>query len=66
MAQAGCKMNPEFYRRIAQQCRALLAQARTDAAKQQLKIWIAEFEVQAAAAERELTETGRSTEWESR
>jgi hypothetical protein len=44
----------------------LLAQARTDAAKQQLKIWIAEFEVQAAAAERELTETGRSTEWESR
>ena len=54
MSLLGRIMNPEFYRRFALQCRELLARACTDPTKQQLRIWIDEFETHAEAAEREV------------
>ena len=55
-------MSPEFFRKLAQQCRDLLARARTTAARQQLQIWIDEFEAQAAIAEREMLEKEQDRE----
>ena len=46
-------MTAEFFRRIAQQSRMLMARARTDAVREQLRIWAEEFEAQAEAAEPE-------------
>jgi hypothetical protein len=46
-------MSAEFFRRMALQCRDLMAVARTEAAKRQLRIWIDEFEAQAEGAERD-------------
>lgn len=45
-------MNPEFFRRMAQQCRELMRRARSDVTKRQLAIWVEEFEARAVAAER--------------
>jgi len=47
-------MDAEFYRRLAQQCRDLIAGCRTEVARSQLSIWIEEFDAQADAVEREL------------
>jgi hypothetical protein len=46
-------MDPRFLRNLAQQARKLLPVARTDFAKAQLRIWIAEFEALAQTAERD-------------
>jgi hypothetical protein len=45
-------MSPEFFRRMAQQCRDMARQARSDATRWQLAIWIEEFEARAEAAQR--------------
>jgi hypothetical protein len=45
-------MNADFFRRFAQQCRELIARARTDPAKEQLRIWAEEFDERADALER--------------
>jgi hypothetical protein len=45
-------MTPEFFRRLAQQCRDLMRQARAEPTRRQLAIWIEEFEARATAAER--------------
>ena len=47
-------MDPRFLRNIAQQARKLLPVARTDFAKAQLRVWIAEFDALAQNAEREM------------
>jgi len=44
-------MTAEFFRRMAQRCREMIARARTEAARAQLRVWIEEFENQARAAE---------------
>jgi transcription elongation GreA/GreB family factor len=44
-------MTPEFFRRLAQQCRDLTRRARAEATKRQLAMWIDEFEARAEAAE---------------
>ena len=44
-------MDPEFFRRFAQRVRALSARVRTDAAKEQLRLWAEEFEAHAASLE---------------
>lgn len=46
-------MTPEFFRRMAQQCREMLAAARTGVARAQLLLWIEEFDTQAETAERQ-------------
>jgi hypothetical protein len=59
----GCsEMSPEFYRRFAQQCRELLGLARTEAAREQLLIWIHEFDTYAETAERTAQEKQQTTE----
>jgi hypothetical protein len=47
-------MDPAFLREFARRCRALMLDARTDAAKRQLAMWVEEFEQQAEALDREL------------
>ena len=44
-------MTAEFFRRMAQRGREMIARARTEAARAQLRVWIEEFENQARAAE---------------
>jgi hypothetical protein len=44
-------LTPEFYRQKAARCRELLAVAVREDVKQQLRLWIDEFEELAAAAE---------------
>jgi hypothetical protein len=46
-------MDPRFLRNLAQQARDLLPVARTDFAKAQLRIWIAEFDALAQTEERD-------------
>ena len=46
-------MEAEFLRRFARQMRELMLRARTEAAREQLRIWAEEFEAQAEAAEPE-------------
>jgi hypothetical protein len=46
-------MDPRFLRNLAQQARDLLPVARTDLAKAQLRIWIAEFDALAQTEERD-------------
>jgi hypothetical protein len=46
-------MDPRFFRNLPQQARNLLPVARTDFAKAQLRIWIAEFDALAQTAERD-------------
>ena len=46
-------MNPEFFRRWAQQCRELILRARTEAMKSQLQLRAEEFEAQAEELARE-------------
>jgi hypothetical protein len=46
-------MDPRFLRNLAQQARKLLPVARTDFAKAQLRIWIAEFDALAQTTERD-------------
>ena len=46
--------SPFYFRGLALRVRELMAAARTDAAKQQLAIWLEEVEQQAEAREREL------------
>jgi hypothetical protein len=41
------------YRHLADRCRALLSLARTEAAKEQLLMWLSEFESRAVEAELE-------------
>jgi hypothetical protein len=47
-------MDPAFLREFARRCRGLMLDARTDAAKRQLAMWVEEFEQQAEALDREL------------
>jgi hypothetical protein len=47
-------MDPRFLRNLAQQARQLLPVARSDFAKAQLRLWIAEFEALAETAECEM------------
>ena len=49
-------MNAEFFRRFAQQCRDLIARARSAPAKEQLRIWAEEFDARANALERDVCE----------
>jgi len=44
-------MNADFFRRFAQQCRDLIARARSEPAKEQLRIWAEEFDARANALE---------------
>ena len=46
--------DPMLLRALARQARKLLPCARTEIARRQLRTWIAEFEAQAEAAERDL------------
>jgi hypothetical protein len=47
-------MNADFFRRFAQQCRDLIARARSEPAREQLRLWAEEFDARAEAAERSL------------
>ena len=47
----GLRMNADFFRRFAQQCRDLIARARSEPAKEQLRIWAEEFDARANALE---------------
>lgn len=47
-------LDPIFLRQLSGQARELLPGAKTEAAKAQLRAWIAEFEAQAELAEAEL------------
>jgi hypothetical protein len=47
-------MDPVFLRNFARHCHRLMLEARTDAARRQLAIWVEEFEKRAQALEREL------------
>jgi len=47
-------MNADFFRRFAQQCRDLIARARSEPAREQLRIWAAEFDARADALEQGL------------
>lgn len=42
-------MYTEMFRRLAQQCRDMMGRARTDVAREQLRIWAEEFDAQAGA-----------------
>ena len=44
-------MSAALFFRLAQQCREMLSRARTEIVKEQLRLWIGEFEQQAAEAE---------------
>jgi hypothetical protein len=46
-------MNPISLRDFAQRCRELMRAARTNVAKEQLRVWAEEFEEQAAILARE-------------
>jgi hypothetical protein len=46
-------MQPDFLRRMARQCRDLIPRTRTEAAREQLRLWIEEFERRAETLERE-------------
>jgi hypothetical protein len=46
-------MDPRFLRNLAQEARNLLPVARTDFAKAQLRVWIAEFDALTQTAERD-------------
>jgi hypothetical protein len=46
-------MEAEFLRRFAQRMRALMLRSRTEAAREQLRLWAEEFEERAAALDRE-------------
>ena len=48
-------MEPAFLREFARRCRDLMLDARTDAARRQLALWVEEFERRAEALELELT-----------
>lgn len=48
-------VDPVLLRALARQARKLVPCARTEIARCQLRVWIAEFEAQAEAAERDLT-----------
>ena len=50
----GRVMNPDFFRRFAQQCRDLIARARSEPAREQLRLWAEEFDARADAVERGL------------
>ena len=50
----GRVMNADFFRRFAQQCRDLIARARSEPAKEQLRLWAEEFDARADAVERGL------------
>ena len=49
-------MNPALFRDFARRCREMMLAARTEAARQQLAIWIEEFDQRAEALERELAD----------
>jgi hypothetical protein len=51
-------MNPVLLRSFANRCRDLMHAARTTAAKEQLGLWVDEFETRAEALEREPAEEG--------
>jgi hypothetical protein len=42
-------MDRDFVLRLAQQAREMMRRARTDVAREQLRVWVEEFEEQAAA-----------------
>lgn len=44
-------MSAVLFRRLAQQCRELLVRAQTEPAKEQLSLWVAEFDAQAEEAD---------------
>lgn len=44
-------MNPAFFRNFAQRCRVLMQGARTDAARQQFRVWADELDARAEASE---------------
>ena len=46
-------MTPEFFRKFAEQCRDLMQRSRSEAAREQLRIWAEEFENEAALLERQ-------------
>jgi hypothetical protein len=46
-------MNPEFLRAFARRCRDLMMQARSAAAREQLRLWAEEFDRRAEIFERE-------------
>jgi hypothetical protein len=46
-------MSAVLFRRLAQQCRELLVRAQTEPAKEQLSLWVAEFDAQAEEADLE-------------
>jgi hypothetical protein len=47
-------MNADFFRRFAQQCRDLIVRARSEPAREQLRIWAEEFEARANALEHDV------------
>ena len=49
----GLMVNPEIFRRLAARCRRLMLLVRTDAARDQLRIWAEEFEQKADELEKE-------------
>ena len=51
-------MDPNFFRSLAQRCRDLAVQARTDVAKRQLLMWAEEFEAQAVEADPQRCDDG--------
>lgn len=57
-------MSADIFHRLAQQCRDLMLRARTEAAREQLRIWLEEFEAQAAAVEAEIK--NRNPHYEAR
>lgn len=46
-------MHPEFFFRIAQRCRELMARTDSEFAKEQLQMWADEFDAHAEIAHRE-------------
>ena len=53
-------MSAALFVRLAQQCRELLSRARTELVKEQLRLWISEFEQQAAEVdEQQIRNQGR-------
>ena len=49
----GLMVNPESFRRLAARCRRLMLLVRTDAVREQLRIWAEEFEQKADELEKE-------------
>jgi len=45
-------MDADFFRRFARQCRDLIARARTDYAREKLRMWAEEFDARADALQR--------------